>query len=280
MEEAREQMQNSNRLIEWRRLREDRTAAGCELTKDKERTLREVLATELGFNQNDPRFVETCILYAKKTSDPSRVFKLMSTIKVGTKVLLFWVAWAWCAEHAGDIPFTEKIFEKALRVGAKPQKMLLDRKEDFVKRMNASQAQDDRAGLEEEEGLGRGPLNSLSSVGVSRNDRRFGRALVLPNGASGHSARSRPPLGRRHNNIFQGDDIPHGACCVLDDDENAPRTRLRLVRESERNKENVRPEQWNEREYGLPAAMGVYSIVSTVQDSSCHYRTGRRFQQR
>ena len=281
--ETAQQFEENTKKFEklTRQVEEDRKrmAAGCELTKDEERMLREVLALKLGFNQNDPRFVETCILYAEKTSDPSSVFKLMSKIKVGRKVSLFWVAWAWCAEQAGDIPFTEKIFEKALSVGIKPQKMLLDWKEDFVKRMNASQAQEDRAGLEEEEGLGRGPLNSLSSVG-SRNDRRFGRALLLPNGASRHSARSRPPQGRRDNkptcgfNICQEDDIPHGARGVLDDDENAPGTRLRLVRESERNKENVRPEQWNERECGLPAAMGACSIVSRVQDSSRHYGTG------
>ena len=98
--------------------------------------------------RNDVRFVRTCILYADKTPNPSEVFKLMGKIKVGTKVALFWVAWAWVAEKAQDFPFTEKIFQKALSVGAEPRKFLEERQHQFLRRMsrhwlNASQGQED-----------------------------------------------------------------------------------------------------------------------------------------
>ena len=98
--------------------------------------------------RNDVRFVRTCILYADKTSNPSEVFKLMSKLKVGTKVSLFWVAWAWVAEKASDYPFTEKIFRKGLSVGAEPKKFLEERQRQFLRRMsrhwlNANKSRED-----------------------------------------------------------------------------------------------------------------------------------------
>jgi len=239
--------------------------------------------------QNDPRFIRTCILYAEKTSNPSEVFKLMSKIKVGTKVSLFWVAWAWCAEKAEDFQFTEKIFQKALSVGAEPRKLLVERQKHFLRRMsrhwlNASQA---AGGEEEEEDGGRGALNSLSSEGVSRNDRTgtSGHVQQRPNGASRTtSSRLRPPQGRRDNKpavgfaIFQEEgSSPRD---VFEDDEIAPGGRQRLAKQSESTKENsMRPELWNERGYGLvnptsaasaaaPPGIGADSIVGTVRDSA------------
>ncbi len=70
-------------------------------------------------------------------------------------------------------------------------------------------------------------------------------------------------------NIFQDGD-ENSRHDVLNDDENDPRVRQRLAKESERSKENnMRPELWNERGYGLvnPAAAasssaaGIDSIV-------------------
>ena len=228
--------------------------------------------------RNDVRFVRTCILYADKTSNPSEVFKLMGKIKVGTKVALFWVAWAWVAEKAQDFQFTEKIFQKALSVGAEPRKFLEERQHQFLRRMsrhwlNASQGQDD--GLEDEEvGDGRrGALNSLSSEGVAMNDR--GNAVhrhprQQPNGQS-----SDQQLGRRGNDqmggfsIFQ-DGSANGPPNVLDDDENAPGGPQLLPTERERSKENnMRPELWNERGYGLinPSATSASASLPIVSDS-------------
>mmetsp|Transcript_3605 Transcript_3605/g.7521 ORF Transcript_3605/g.7521 Transcript_3605/m.7521 type:complete len:547 (+) Transcript_3605:365-2005(+) len=248
--------------------------------------------------RNDPRFVRACILYAEKTSNPSEVFKLMSKIKVGTKVSLFWVAWAWCTEKAEDFSFTEKIFRKALSVGAEPRKLLLDRQKHFLRRMsrhwlNASQAQEDGKVDDEEEDGGRGALNSLSSARVSRNDRTgtaFGQAprqQQRQNGSSRTtSSRSTQRQGRGRGNkpavgftVFQDEGGISSRDDVLDDvEENAHGGRRRLEKESERTKENtMRPELWNERGYGLvnpstaaaaPPGMGADSIVGTVRGSA------------
>ncbi|KAL9190856.1 hypothetical protein ACHAXT_000562 [Thalassiosira profunda] len=231
--------------------------------------------------QNDVRFVRTCILYADKTSNPSEVFKMMSKIKVGTKVSLFWVAWAWVAEKGGDFPFTEKIFQKALSVGAEPRKFLEERQRQFLRRMsrhwlNASQAQE---GLDDEEGDedGRGALNSLSSRGVARNDRRgaerrHGQQQQQQQQQESGFSRASSRQGQSENKpaastggfaIFQdGDDQSD-----VFDDENAPGGR-RLAKESERTKENnQRPEQWNERGYGLVNPPGSSAAPPVGSDS-------------
>jgi hypothetical protein len=237
--------------------------------------------------RNDVRFVRTCILYADKTSNPSEVFKLMGKIKVGTKVALFWVAWAWVAEKAQDFQFTEKIFQKALSVGAEPRKFLEERQHQFLRRMsrhwlNASQAQEDL--LEDEDTDGRrGALNSLSSEGVARNDR--GNALhrhtqLTQQQPNGQTSNLQP--GRRGKeqlvgfSIFQDGD-GNGRPNVLDDDENVPGGLKHLATERERTKENsMRPEHWNERGYGLInpntasssalLSIGADSIVGTVRN--------------
>ena len=228
--------------------------------------------------RNDARFIRTCILYADKTSNPSEVFKLMGKIKVGTNVALFWMAWAWVAEKAQDFQFTEKIFQKALSVGAEPRKDLEQRQHQFLRRMsrhwlNASQGQEDEMEDDEDGDGRRGALNSLSSEGVAMNDR--GNALhrhprQQPNGQS-----SNQQLGRRGNDqmvgfsIFQ-DGGRNGPLNVLDDDENAPIGPQILPTERERSKENsMRPELWNERGYGLinPSATSASASLPIVSDS-------------
>ena len=219
---------------------------------------------------NDVRYIRTCILYADKTSNPSEVFKLMSRIKVGTKVSLFWVAWAWVAEKAEDFQFTEKIFQKALKTGAQPRKFLEERQRQFLRRMsrhwlNASQVQEEE---EDEAADGRGALNALTSGGVARNQR---------GGSHNREAGRQPPrqqqqrqrdvgtirprsnqLGRINENapanggagfaIFQDGDL--NSSNVLDDENNP--TAARLAKECDRTKENtMRAEAWNERGYGL-----------------------------
>lgn len=248
--------------------------------------------------QNDVRFIRICILYADKSSNPSEVFKLMSKSKVGTKVSLFWVAWAWVAEKAQDFPFTEKIFQKALSVGAEPRQFLEERQRQFLRRMSrhwldASQMQ--------EEGLGdgddnnecagkRGVLTSLSSEGVARNDRGSGwnrhAQLPQPDDIGSNITSTRPSsrsskqqnFGRGNTNPMSGFNIFQdgnsiGNSDVLNDENNASGGLLRLEKESERTKENnQRPELWNERGYGLvhpntTTTASSESIVGTARDS-------------
>ena len=249
---------------------------------------------------NDPRFIRICILYADKTSNPGEVFKLMSKSKVGTKIAIFWVAWAWVTETAQDFAFTEKIFQKAISVGAEPRKTLEDRQRQFLRRMsrhwlNASKVEE--SGLEEEEeeeGAGRGALSSLSGVGVARNDR--GSALNR-HVAAQEQQQQRQQIGRTSSSREQGSKSNNGSSSssaggfsifqeggnennnspdILDDENNPAGGRQRLAKESDRTKENnMRPEQWNERGYGLvnpgTTSSGLPhsdSIVGIARDSA------------
>ncbi len=207
--------------------------------------------------QNDIRFIRTCILYADKTSNPSEVFKLMSKIKVGTLTALFWVAWAWVTEKAEDFQFTEKIFQKALSVGAEPKKFLEERQKQFLRRMsrhwlNASQANEDGLdGGEDEDG--RGALNSISSAGLAANNRGSGFNRDRTRHLQTQKSRQLSRINENNSagfSIFQDND-DNSENVLNDDDDDAQRGR-QLAKESERVKENrMRPESWNERGYGL-----------------------------
>ena len=234
--------------------------------------------------QNDIRFIRTCILYADKTSNPSEVFKLMSKIKVGTLTALFWVAWAWVAEKAEDFQFTEKIFQKALSVGAEPKKFLEERQKQFLRRMsrhwlNASQANEDNLEGDDDED-GRGALSSISSVGLAANNRGTGFNRNGSRDRQHQTQRSRQLSRINENNsagfsIFQDND-ENAEDVLNDDDEDGAQRRRQLAKESERVKENrMRPESWNERGYGLknPALavetpMASDSIVGTAHDGA------------
>ena len=225
--------------------------------------------------QNDIRFIRTCILYADKTSNPSEVFKLMSKIKVGTLTALFWVAWAWVAEKAQDFQFTEKIFQKALSVGAEPKKFLEERQKQFLRRMsrhwlNASQANEEN--VEDDDDDRRGALNSISSAGLAANNRAtgFNRNSRRDRHLQAQPSRQLSKINENNSagfSIFQDND-ENAVNDVLNDDDDA-RGR-QLSKESERVKENrMRPESWNERGYGLKQPVESDSIVG-----SSHHNTG------
>jgi len=255
--------------------------------------------------QNDARFIRICIYYADKTSCPNDVFKLMSKLKVGKKVSLFWVAWAWVAEKSEDYQFTEKIFQKALSVGAEPKKFLEERQKQFLRRMsrhwlNASKSEhegnldEDGAAAETENG-GREALNSLSRECLERNNRSsaFNNVQTAPvagirsrqnrlqNDSQGNGLRQ---SGRNEGRVAAGfsifldsGDSTQGN--VLDDDADAACDQ-QLKTESDKTKENtMRAEQWNERGYGLVISessasarlIGSNSIAGTAH-SSIHGR--------
>ncbi len=45
---------------------------------------------------------------------PGDVFSFMQTNKIGEKVALFWVAWAYVAEKALNYKLTDQIFQKGM----------------------------------------------------------------------------------------------------------------------------------------------------------------------
>eukprot|EP00586_Coscinodiscus_wailesii_P019822 CAMPEP_0172517578 /NCGR_PEP_ID=MMETSP1066-20121228/286246_1 /TAXON_ID=671091 /ORGANISM="Coscinodiscus wailesii, Strain CCMP2513" /LENGTH=1458 /DNA_ID=CAMNT_0013299657 /DNA_START=234 /DNA_END=4610 /DNA_ORIENTATION=+ len=232
--------------------------------------------------QNDVRFIRVCILYADKTSTPMDIFKFLHQKKVGSKTALFWVAWAWVAEKAGDYSFAEKVFLKAKDKGAKPTKLLEERHIHFQRRMSRhwlNSNSDNHNSVEGEQEEKRETLAPLSRHGARYNQRSRGDNIEYTidentgqrvplrqgNGAiSRSSSRSSNRQTSRNNgrntvnarpksfSIFTEEDVD-------DDDynlnqsyiENAGdqrRRRRKLEKESESRKENImKEERWNVR---------------------------------
>lgn len=46
---------------------------------------------------------------------PGEIFAFMSSNKIGDKVALFWIAWAFVAEKANNFKLTDQIFQKGIR---------------------------------------------------------------------------------------------------------------------------------------------------------------------
>ena len=121
----------------------------------------------------DVRFIRLCVLYADKTDHPGDVFKFLHQHKVGTKVALFWTAWAWVAEQKADFTFAEKLFVKGISKEAQPLKLLEQRHKLFQARMSRhwlNQTEEDE--LDDEEGSGRAALGGLTKKQVLHNDRQ------------------------------------------------------------------------------------------------------------
>lgn len=125
--------------------------------------------------KNDVRFIRVCVLYADKTSFPGDVFKFLHQHKIGSKVALFWIAWAWIAETRADYAFAEKVFTKGIQKEAAPLKMLQQRHKQFQRRMSRhwlNESQKDAGEEEMKDDVGRSTLGGLSEKRVRRNDRR------------------------------------------------------------------------------------------------------------
>ncbi len=65
--------------------------------------------------KNDVRYVKIWIEYADSVATPGEVFAFMQSNKIGEKVALFWVAWAFVAEKHENYTLTDKIFQKGIQ---------------------------------------------------------------------------------------------------------------------------------------------------------------------
>ncbi len=75
---------------------------------------------------------------------PGEVFSFMQSNKIGERVALFWIAWAYMAEKIGNYELTEQIFKKGIKKLAEPKKLIEGRFSQFQRRM-ARKIQEDTA---------------------------------------------------------------------------------------------------------------------------------------
>jgi hypothetical protein len=66
-------------------------------------------------HRNDPRYVKVWVEYADMVATPGEVFAFMQSNKIGERVALFWVAWAFVAEKHENFALTDKIFQKGIQ---------------------------------------------------------------------------------------------------------------------------------------------------------------------
>jgi Mad3/BUB1 homology region 1 len=53
--------------------------------------------------------VQVWIAYADCLTNSGELFKFLYKNEIGTGLALFWIAWAWVAEYAGDFPLADKV---------------------------------------------------------------------------------------------------------------------------------------------------------------------------
>lgn len=102
---------------------------------------------------------------------PSEVFAFMATNKIGERVALFWIAWAFVEEKNCNIKAADQIYVKALRYLAEPRDLLNKRYHQFQRRMTRKYLSDDHEVAESSnkpiESRLFGSLSSGSSLKVS-----------------------------------------------------------------------------------------------------------------
>ena len=136
--------------------------------------------------KNNDRYVKLWIELADTMRTPSEIFGFMQTNKIGEKVALFWVAWAFVAEKAEKYDVTEQIFRKGIKKMAEPKDLLQNRFNQFNDAWSAIRngeivERGEKKGNEDEGG--RQALSSLSRSKTSKSSsQRTGSALSSTSG--------------------------------------------------------------------------------------------------
>ena len=157
--------------------------------------------------KNDTRFVKLWIEYADMVRTPGEVFNYMMTNKIGEKVSLFWIAWAFVAEKAENYKLTDQVFQKGIRRMAEPKDLLQKRYQQFQRRLARhylNQAEEGTSQIAENgdhgAGKSRKALQSLTkSLGSSAD--RVGNVVDQHslNGTTGSQTSRAQPAHQRSN---------------------------------------------------------------------------------
>jgi hypothetical protein len=76
-----------------------------------------------------------CVLQADLVRTPGEIFQYMQSNKIGERVALFWIAWAFITEKTENFRMTDQIFQKAIRRMAEPKDLLNKRYQQFQRRL-------------------------------------------------------------------------------------------------------------------------------------------------
>ncbi|KAE9110195.1 hypothetical protein PF005_g11666 [Phytophthora fragariae] len=86
--------------------------------------------------RNDMRYIRLWIQYADLVSNPKDIFKYLYQNKIGERVSLFYIGWAYVLETMANYPQAHKIYLKASQRNAEPQDLLERKYKEFQRRMS------------------------------------------------------------------------------------------------------------------------------------------------
>ncbi|ETM49533.1 BUB protein kinase [Phytophthora nicotianae] len=86
--------------------------------------------------KNDMRYIRLWIQYADLVSNPKDIFKYLYQNKIGERVSLFYIGWAYVLETMANYPQAHKIYLKAGQKNAEPQDLLERKYKEFQRRMS------------------------------------------------------------------------------------------------------------------------------------------------
>lgn len=86
--------------------------------------------------KNDMRYIRLWIQYADLVSNPKDIFKYLYHNKIGERVSLFYIGWAYVLETMANYPQAHKIYLKASQKSAEPQDLLEKKYKEFQRRMS------------------------------------------------------------------------------------------------------------------------------------------------
>ncbi|ETV95228.1 BUB protein kinase [Aphanomyces invadans] len=81
--------------------------------------------------RNDVRYMKLWVAYADKVEKPLEVFMFLHKHKIGDKLSLFYIAWAFLCEKSGKIKDAETIFNRGFQKNAEPRETLKKKYDEF-----------------------------------------------------------------------------------------------------------------------------------------------------
>ncbi|EEY69165.1 uncharacterized protein PITG_05364 [Phytophthora infestans T30-4] len=118
--------------------------------------------------KNDMRYIRLWIQYADLVSNPKDIFKYLYQNKIGERVSLFYIGWAYVLETIANYPQAHKIYLKAGQKSAEPQDLLERKYKEFQRRMSRQwlRMTEETGASEIDEVTHRRALESLSAYGT------------------------------------------------------------------------------------------------------------------
>ncbi|RHY08513.1 hypothetical protein DYB36_003889 [Aphanomyces astaci] len=86
--------------------------------------------------RNDVRYMKLWVTYADKVEKPLDVFTFLYKNKIGDKLALFYIAWAFLCEKCGKIKDAETIFNRGFVKNAEPRDTLRKKYDEFNRRVS------------------------------------------------------------------------------------------------------------------------------------------------